>query len=182
MKELIRLQKERIITIKKCDKGAGVVIMNFDDYVRACYNHPNSEETHEDGSSHPFYIKVDEIIIETAKTEIRMLIEEGFNNQILSQDEYEAINADNKSPARFYGNPKWHKFQENMEIIPIRPLVSGSDSLTENAGIYVEYYIKDLANKHPSYIQDTPDFLRIIDEINSGPRLGTNTILVSNKI
>ena len=31
LKELIRLQKERIIIIKAADKGAGIVILNFKD-------------------------------------------------------------------------------------------------------------------------------------------------------
>ena len=34
LKELIRLQRERIIIIKAADKGAGIVILNFQDYIR----------------------------------------------------------------------------------------------------------------------------------------------------
>ena len=50
---------------------------------------------------------------------------------------------------------------------PVRPLISGSNSVTENIEKYVEYHIKDSA----SYLQDTPDFLRLIDKINEGPTL-----------
>ena len=39
LKELIRLQKERIIVIKAADKGAGIVILNFQDYMKSCYDH-----------------------------------------------------------------------------------------------------------------------------------------------
>ena len=31
LKELIKLQKERVIIIKACDKGAGIMILNFND-------------------------------------------------------------------------------------------------------------------------------------------------------
>ena len=33
LKELIRLQNERIIMIKPCDKGAGIMILDFNAYM-----------------------------------------------------------------------------------------------------------------------------------------------------
>ena len=39
LKDLINLQKERQIVIKACDKGAGIIILDFDEYLRACYKH-----------------------------------------------------------------------------------------------------------------------------------------------
>ena len=36
IKELIKLQKERIIVIKPCDKGAGIIILDFPVYMKAC--------------------------------------------------------------------------------------------------------------------------------------------------
>ena len=49
LKELIKLQKERQIVIKTADKGAGIVIVNFKDYLKSCYDHllssiPNKSE------------------------------------------------------------------------------------------------------------------------------------------
>ena len=35
--ELVKLQKERKITIKQCDKGAGIIVLNFVDYIQACW-------------------------------------------------------------------------------------------------------------------------------------------------
>ena len=61
---------------------------------------------------------------------------------------------------------------------PPRPINSGSGSITENISLFVNSHIKDLANKHPSYLQDTPDFLREIENINSGPKLPENVLLV----
>ena len=34
-------------------------------------------------------------------------------------------------------------------------------------------------NKHPTYLHDIPDFLRMIEERNEGPPLPPNTILAS---
>ena len=33
LKELIKLQRDRVIIIKPCDKGAGIMILNFKDYM-----------------------------------------------------------------------------------------------------------------------------------------------------
>ena len=39
LKELIKLQRERQIIIKAADKGAGIVIVDFQEYMKSCYNH-----------------------------------------------------------------------------------------------------------------------------------------------
>ena len=52
-------------------------------------------------------------------------------------------------------------------------------SITENLGVYVEHHIKHIANKHDTYLQDTPHFLRIIEEINRGYPLPDNAILAT---
>ena len=43
LNQLIQLQKDRVITIKPCDKGAGVIILDFEDYMNSCYKHLESE-------------------------------------------------------------------------------------------------------------------------------------------
>ena len=44
LKHLGKLQRERIITIRPCDKGAGIVILDFKMYMRACYEHLLSKQ------------------------------------------------------------------------------------------------------------------------------------------
>ena len=61
---------------------------------------------------------------------------------------------------------------------PPRPIDSGSGSITENISLFVNTHKKDLANKHPSYLQETHDFLKEIENINSGPKLPENVLLV----
>ena len=36
LKMLIKLQKEKRIVVKPCDKGAGIIILDYKEYVRAC--------------------------------------------------------------------------------------------------------------------------------------------------
>ena len=39
LKEPVKLQKDHKIMIKQCDKGAGIMILNFQDYIEACDKH-----------------------------------------------------------------------------------------------------------------------------------------------
>ena len=39
LKDLVRLQREQHIVIKQCDKGAGIMILDFKDYIIACLEH-----------------------------------------------------------------------------------------------------------------------------------------------
>ena len=73
-----------------------------------------------------------------------------------------------KGPAKFYEIFKVHKSHTPGQTPPERPIISASGSITENIALFVESHLKDLANKHPSYLQDTPDFLRMIEDLNEG--------------
>ena len=41
--QLIKLQRDREIVIKRCDKGAGIIVLDFDEYMRACNVHLQSK-------------------------------------------------------------------------------------------------------------------------------------------
>ena len=67
---------------------------------------------------------------------------------------------DPKSSARiplFYSLPKIHK-----PGTPGRPIISGYDSLTTKLSIFIDYYLKPIVKRIPSYIQDTTHFLRTL--------------------
>ena len=161
LRELIELQKKRIITIKPCDKGAGMMILDFPEYLRACYEHLVSEKVMEDKTSKKYYTLVEDIELERTKFKIRNLIEEGLEKEILAEDEYSAMKPDDKDAAKFYCTFKVHKDHAPMTAPPVRPIVSSSGSVTENTAAYVEYHIKDVSKLQsaPSYLQYTPDFL-----------------------
>ena len=170
LKQLIQLQKDRKIVIKACDKGAGIIILNYNTYMKACYEHLLSK-TEDDI---PYYSKVDDLAVERAKLKIREVLEEGLEQGFISKNEFNAMIADDKMPGKFYSNFKVHK-----PDIPVRPILSGCGSITEGIATYVEYHICKITNTHDTYLQDTPDFLRTIERINRGPRLSQNAILVT---
>ena len=78
------------------------------------------------------------------------------------------MNPEDKNPAKFYCNCKIHKQHTKGTTPPPRTIISGSGSITENIGIYVENHINKISTEHPTYLQDTPHFLRIIHKINQG--------------
>ena len=122
---------------------------------------------------------MNELAVENAKRKIKAVIQEGLDQNIISQSEFLAMSADDKDPARFYCNFKVHKEHAHKQPPPPRPIISGSESLTDNIGTYLEHHIKDITKKPESYLQDTPDFLRTINHINKGPKLNERTVLVT---
>ena len=181
--ELIQLQKDQQIIIKPWDKGAEIIILNFQDYIKSCSKHLKSKQTNADkGEESTFYKKVDPFIIEHSKNQITQLLQEGLDNRIISKLEYEAMSPEEKGPGRFYCTFKVHKIHEVGSIPPERPIVSCNNSITENIGQYVEFHIKDLSTQHESYLQDPPHFLRHIDVINKKNKLPENAILVTRDV
>jgi hypothetical protein len=68
-----------------------------------------------------------------------------------------------KKSANFYEMFKVHK---KGKTPPQRPIISGSGSVTEISSLFVDHHIKNFATQHPSFLQDTPDFLRSLDGLN----------------
>ena len=58
LKDLIQLQKEKKIIIKRCDKGAGIIVLDYDDYMEASHRHLNSVQKLPNHEEEPFYTKV----------------------------------------------------------------------------------------------------------------------------
>ena len=165
------MQKERQITIKPCDKGAGIIILNFTDYTKACYEHSESKQ-----NETLYYSKVGDAKLEDAKKAIQHLIEEGLGNNYLTTSEFQAMKHEGKGPSRFYCNFKVHKQYEHVP--PVRPIVSGSGSFIEKIGKFVAHHLKDVSNKNDTFIEDSTDFIRHIEEINKN-NIPSNALLVT---
>ena len=70
LKDLVKLQKERKIVIKQCDKGAGLIILNFEDYMTAANKHLKETMVDETGKVKPYYKEVKESALDKAKDNI----------------------------------------------------------------------------------------------------------------
>ena len=96
LKELIRLQRERVIMIKPCDKGAGILILDFEMYMQACYDHLIAKQTNENGKQDNYYDQVEEWEIERSKNKIRTVLQEGLDDKIISDEEFKAMDPSEK--------------------------------------------------------------------------------------
>ena len=177
--ELIRLQRERKIVIKPCDKGAGIIILDFDDYLASCYNHLGSTQTQEDGSQKNFYSEVTGIDLGSAKDEILDVLKTALKDGLITKEEFNHMDPSNKGPGKFYELFKVHKKHQAGRPPPERPIISTCGSYTENIGKYVQNTLKRYSNIHNSYLQDSPDFLRFIEELNESGAIEEDDIIVT---
>lgn len=71
----------------------------------------------------------------------------------------------NKQPtkAAMYILPKTHK--DYQEFPPERPIVARNDSLTEPLIHLIDFHIRPLVMKLPSYLRDTGDFINQLSEL-----------------
>ena len=81
------------------------------------------------------------------------------------------MNPKHKNPSKFYCYFKVHKETKHNNVPPVRPIISGSGAITENISLFAEHHIKETSTKHPSYLQDIPHFLTVLQKINDGPKL-----------
>ena len=105
LKELIQLQRECKKTIKLCDKGAGIMVTNFEDYLKTCMKHLNSKQN----GIKPYYEEVNYSSEEYAIKEIKTVLEEAYDNDTITKQELVAMNPEGKNASKFYANFKVHK-------------------------------------------------------------------------
>ena len=67
--------------------------------------------------------------MEDIKENIIKLLEEGFENEYITTDEFEALDQKEKGPAKFYKLFKVHKEHIQGEKPPERPSISGNGSV-----------------------------------------------------
>ncbi|XP_071792086.1 uncharacterized protein [Asterias amurensis] len=93
----------------------------------------------------------------TFSKEIQQTLDEMHDRDNLSKKAHKFLSPVDCRTVRFYLLPKVHK-PDN----PGRPIISGNGSPTENISLFVDSFLKPLMPQIPSYIHDTPDFLRKI--------------------
>ena len=177
LRVFINLQRDKQIVINPCDKGAGIIILDFDEYMRACMEHLEAKTV----TGEKYYKKVGDNVMKEAKIIITNIVKEAYDNDIISKPEYSAMlppEEEDPVPGRFYCTFKVHNNYEHGKAHPTRGLVSSSRTLLENIAIYVEHHINILGKSHETYLQDTPDILRHIDELNSKGELPKNAMIV----
>ena len=142
---LERLSKNTDITIKPADKGGVTVILNSVDYYSEAMRQLNNED---------YYRRVETDKTKDHEDSISRCIETLVKNEELEEDIGELLKPRNSRTPIFYMLPRIHKVDN-----PGRPAVSSVRSHTEKLSAYVDEFLRPLAQKLPSHIQDTTDFI-----------------------
>ena len=88
-----------------CDKGAGLIILDFENYMKACHEHLESET--ENGGK--YYIPVTDRALITAMDKLEKILQEGVENEHITREEYDAMLSSDMNPGKFYSIFKIHK-------------------------------------------------------------------------
>ena len=142
------LRARKDIIIKPADKGSAVVVMGRQQYIDEAMRQLNNQTNYKPLDTDP---------TGTFSKEIQLTLDEMHDRDNLSKKAHKFLSPVDCRTARFYLLPKIHK-PDN----PGRPIISGNGSPTENISLFVDSFLKPLMPQIPSYIHDTPDFLRKI--------------------
>ncbi|KAJ1207191.1 hypothetical protein NDU88_002583 [Pleurodeles waltl] len=116
---LCALQGDVSITIKPADKGGGVVVLDTWDYERRAVDLLSVQD---------HYQKVSMNRLEILKKEVRKVVEKGFMEGCICEEEGRFLLNECPIIPAFYGLPKIHK---NTLDPPLRPIISCIGSLLE---------------------------------------------------
>ena len=107
--------------IKRCDKGAGIIVLDFEEYMRACNVHLQSKLKTKNGSTQTYYTKVDQHAFQGAKNKLKKLLEEGLDHKYLTKDEFEAMNPEGKILPNFIAHLKFTKITSQWKPLQRDP-------------------------------------------------------------
>ena len=96
-----------------------------------------------------------------------------LDNNSISSKLYNYLYIKEPRVPSIYFLPKIHK---DILPPPVRPILSANDCPTERISAFVDFFLKPLVKKIPSYIKDTAD---LINKIEALPPLPENTLLVT---
>ena len=150
-----RLKNNTDIVIKPADEGGATVIMDADDYVKEAMRQLSNQE---------YYVKIDSDRTNDHEQMINQCIEQLILVGELDREKGELLKPTNSRTPIFYLLPKIHKVNN-----PGRPVVSSVRSHTEKLSAYVDEFLKPLAEKLPSYIKDTTDFIICLRSLGKLP-------------
>ena len=151
------MRDDTSIIIKEADKGSGVVVWDREDYLKEAEKHLGVKETYEELSSDSVSPLID--IVKDCLARVK-------NRGDIPSETLEYFFMNKPKLGRFYLLPKIHKRLHN---VPGRPVISNSGFFTENISTFLEYHLKPLSQKVKSFIKDTNDFLKKLNELRDFP-------------
>lgn len=161
------------IVIKEADKGGSIVIWPIDKYKHEAYRQLNNPE---------HYRKLDNDPTLPYTLTITNRLKSLLADELITLSEFKFLKPSNRTAGRFYLLPKIHKVPPTelyTANIPGRPIVSNNNTPTESLSTFLNHFLGDFPKTLPSFVQDTPHLLRIMEDINTKGTLPQNIILAT---
>ena len=144
-------------------KGAAVVILYVEDYIKEAETQLNNKEN---------YRKINYNPITTNKETIHKVISTFRKKDPLRENISDGLKTGNLKTPHFYLKSKLHKYDNTG-----RPMVSSISCHAWRIFEYVDYHLQQIVKEVPLYVQGTTKFLRRINQIDFVP---DNWYLVSH--
>src|SRR6218665_4015615 len=154
---ITQLRNNEDIIVKSADKGGMVCVLNKSSYLT---------EADRQLSNTKYYRMIDEPLKEQTIPRINRILEELFIKGYINEKQIKYLSAKSDDKDRkFYLLPKIHKPVNKWTLPDMpegRPIVGDCATESRRISEYIDSFLKPLANKHPSYIKDTYDFVNKI--------------------
>lgn len=171
---LFNIKNNQDIIIKPADKGGATVIMNKENYILEAERQLNDSK---------YYVKLNKPIYLNNIPVINTILGNMLRDKYISKEQLKYLSGPDKINNRtFYLLPKIHKnptaWLQPNRMPPGRPIVSDVGSETYRISEYIDSFINPLANKHPSFIKNTYEFVNKIKNF----AIENNWLLVTGDI
>ncbi|KAM4770876.1 uncharacterized protein WCC33_002646 [Rhinophrynus dorsalis] len=148
---LRNLAKNQDLVIRQADKSGGVVLQNYEDYMKEAANLL---------SDRSFYVVLKTDPTDQYKKQLKVLLDRARLEDLISLDEARFLWVEEPRVATFYHLPKIHK---SLASPPGRPIVSGIGSLSQNLSLYVDLYLQVMVPCIDSYLKDSRDVVALFE-------------------
>ena len=118
LKDLVTLQRERVLVIKPADKNPGLTLMDFADYDKAVRAKLSENFTADDGTEKQKYPPSSNKQLKKEFKEIEKLVLEGLAKGFIGEKDAVAAMPAEPKAGRLYANPKDHKPVQPRSGIP----------------------------------------------------------------
>lgn len=154
---ITQLRNNEDILVKPADKGGMVCVLNKTSYLTEANRQLNNTK---------YYKTIEEPLKEQTIPKINEILQRVLNKGYINKKQFKYLSAKTTDKDRkFYLLPKIHKPRKKWTLPDMpegRPIVGDCATESRRASEYIDSFLKPLANKHPSYIKDTYDFVNKI--------------------
>ena len=149
---LRELLYDETIVIRPSDKSNTIVILNREDYEL---------EVEKELKDNTTYKPVKNDLTQKNENKVKKLVENLYKRSVITQDMKRYLLPKGSTSGKVQANPKLHKQNH-----PVRTIINGRNHPTEKIAELVENELTEHVRSLPSFLQDTTDFLKKLNEIN----------------